>query len=1134
MPGFLAIGPLALRRAMSRWRLLVPLLLGAILAVALLSSTFIYGDSVRQLGLDRTFLGHEREELDLNIVSYYAPTGESAYATIRSEVDTTILRNVSWFVEDSARAMESSTFFINDQATEGQPIDSSPERIASEELREANPRLRTFLFFQSDFFDNATLVAGAIPDEVSVRIDSDNRPLTAPEIPVLIFDESAREKGLSVGDRFLLVPHWEDISTHTIARISGIVRRTDPSARFWQTDLHKYVVRTEAQNFIPMIVSEQTYMEGLGRLFPSMLSDYSWALFVDPSKIDVTNVDLAQFGLSRMNNQLRNRLDNFYRTSTLDAALADFNTRDLFGRVPLLIIVMMVMGIVIYYLVMVANVVADRHLSEVALLRSRGADSSQVLILYLWEALGIAVIAFFIGPFLAVGATSLMGLTPAFSAVTNGDPLPVRLSGNAVGMALGGAAIAFGAMLLPTLKAIRLNPLRHRTEQARPETDSFFQRYYVDVFLGILAGILFWELTQRGTVVSDSFAGERKLDQALLAAPALFLLAIGLLLMRFFPVVMRAAGWGASAFRRAWLVLGFWQMARNPLPYTRPILLLMLAASVAMFAANFGATLDRSYEDRAQYASGGDLLFQGASLPRRGQSVSFAENFSVVQDAQAWSPALRARAGRALQIFSSTRFTVLGVEPESFRQVAWYRDDFSSKSLDGLLQTLEAGPAMGQGIPLPEEASTIGVWARMATPRNDIELRARIRDVNGRHANFSLGNVGNEWSLLESDLAPTGRFASLSLQLKPPLELLSLTIQQRGGMTLLPGAIYLDDVQASREDGSIIAVVESFDDRQGMTVIQDTPNATGDSLEVSETVVRAANNPVGVFIWGPGSLGAPRGLLLGSEANPRNQPLPAIASRSALSAADLSRGDVLLLSISGHIVPVRIAEVVDFFPTLNPYERGFLVLDLDSLLQRINGPETISDWQPNEVWVASGMDGPSRQEFITMVQDTSGLRATDRLQLEAAFEADPLTAAGWRGALNIAFFSVIFATLMGFGVYAYSQAQERRVEFALLRGMGLSWKGLAGIVLVEQTIVITLGLGLGSWIGFQLTSLLMPFLDLTEEGTRVLPPFAARVSWPAILTTYGIIAAVFLGATIGLIAYFSKFGIQRALRIGEP
>ncbi|MCH7553198.1 MAG: DUF3987 domain-containing protein, partial [Chloroflexi bacterium] len=139
MPGFLAIGPLALRRAMSRWRLLVPLLLGAILAVALLSSTFIYGDSVRQLGLDQTFLGHEREELDLNIVSYYAPTGESAYATIRSEVDTTILRNVSWFVEDSARAMESSTFFINDQAMEGQPIDISPERIASEELREANP-----------------------------------------------------------------------------------------------------------------------------------------------------------------------------------------------------------------------------------------------------------------------------------------------------------------------------------------------------------------------------------------------------------------------------------------------------------------------------------------------------------------------------------------------------------------------------------------------------------------------------------------------------------------------------------------------------------------------------------------------------------------------------------------------------------------------------------------------------------------------------------------------------------------------------------------------------------------------------------------------------------------------------------
>ena len=1132
MFGFLRLWPLAVRRARSRWRLLLPLLAGAVLAVGLLSSTFIYVDAVRQLGLDRTFAQRERHELDLDLVNYYAPSGDAAYTTIRAEMDLAIFRNIQWFVEGSSRGIESSTFFVNDVAPAGASIDDSPLQIEGEEEDKIDPRLRAFVYFQEDFYDHTDLVAGVLPEEVRVAVDEDGRPTSHPVIGTVILKETADAKGLSLGDQLLLSPHWDDASTHVIARVDGIVRRKDAGDRFWHSELQEYVAESQPDRFVPLLVSEDTYVLGLSNLFPAMLTDYSWALFIDPTRIDVGNVDLAQAGLLRLSSQLRSRPISFYQTGTLNQALDEFDTKDLFGRVPLLIVVLMIMGIVTYYLVMVSNVLVDRHLGEMALLQSRGADGSQVLALYLWEAIGIAAVAFIVGPFLAVGATTLMGLTPTFSDISDGT-LPVKLSPSAVGMALAGAAIALGAMLLPTLRASGLSLLRHRAGMARPPSASFFHKYYVDVFLGIIAGLLYWELTQRSSVVSDTFLGDEDVDQLLLAAPALFLLAIGLLLLRFFPLGMGALGWAASSFRRAWLVLGLWQMARNPLPYTRPILLLMLAASVTMFAANFGQTLNRSYEDRAQYASGGDVLFRNAALARSGDSVSFEDAFVDLDGASAATPAFRGRAFRALQLFSSTRFDLLAVDPETFGDVAFFRDDFANTSLDGLMGTLALDQSEGLGVTLPPDAVSLGVWARPTSARRDLEVRARVRDANDRYRSVPLGRLDpGTWQFLESPLEAPPGFRGRTFSLSPPITVVSLTVRQRSGLTLRAGAVYLDDLTATKASGETV-VLESFDSAGAIGVIQDTPTASGDSFEVSASQVRVDGDPTGVFIWGPGSIASSRGLYLGDASAVRDQPLRAIASRSALAEDGFSRGDVVNLSVSGHIVPVTIAEVVDFFPTLNPFERGFMVLSLPALQDRVNAPEAGTDWQPTEIWVSTDLQGSAREAFIRDAEANLGLRSTDSVALLQSFEADPLIAAGWRGALNIAFFAVVFATLLGFGVYAYAQAQQRRVEFALLRGMGISRLGLAAVICIEQLIVVALGLGLGSWIGVQLTSILMPFLDLTEEGSRVLPPFVAEVNWTAISVTYSVIGAVVLGATLGLVGFFSRFGIQRALRIGE-
>jgi hypothetical protein len=327
--------------------------------------------------------------------------------------------------------------------------------------------------------------------------------------------------------------------------------------------------------------------------------------------------------------------------------------------------------------------------------------------------------------------------------------------------------------------------------------------------------------------------------------------------------------------------------------------------------------------------------------------------------------------------------------------------------------------------------------------------------------------------------------------------------------------------------------VETFGEGSRIAVINDGRGAATDGIETSSTVSREAGGRSVAFIWGANSFASTRGLLLGAEAGER-PPLTAIVSRKALDETGLRTGETMRLSIAGHPVSARIAEAVDFFPTLDPYEKGFVVLNLSALTQRLNAADSSFEILPNELWVTSQARGAERERLAATLQRESNGRVSDRQALQGDFRADPFISAGWRGALNIAFVAVLVTSLLGFGVYAGTLAQQRRTEFGLLRSMGLSPFALASVVFLEQTVVVVIGLGLGGWIGYELTSLLMPYLGLTEEGARVLPPFVAQVNWPAIIATYAIMAGVFLIVTVALALYFSRFAIPRAMRFGDP
>jgi hypothetical protein len=88
-------------------------------------------------------------------------------------------------------------------------------------------------------------------------------------------------------------------------------------------------------------------------------------------------------------------------------------------------------------------------------------------------------------------------------------------------------------------------------------------------------------------------------------------------------------------------------------------------------------------------------------------------------------------------------------------------------------------------------------------------------------------------------------------------------------------------------------------------------------------------------------------------------------------------------------------------------------------------------------------------------------------------------------------------------------------------------------VCFEQLFIIIIGMGIGTIIGERLSYVMLPFLQLTEKGERVLPPFVLTVNWGTVGIAYVILAIAFIITISMVILFFYRAAIHQTLRMGD-
>ena len=1110
------------KRSLAHWRLLSSVLIGVLLASAIMSGTVLYFDALRQLALKHTLAKHTATELDILLRTERGPTTREEYAKTLDIITTEIDMRVAWMLRDRIRGGKTPTFFL---ATPGN------------EAQAGKDNARTYFAFLPGLDQHITLLEGRPASDR--RLSSPDDP---PELEAIVSLEAAELFDVGVDDRLVAVPTWDGAVPHVNVVISGVYRRNEPAdEEFWYLEGSALRSATGAGfRTIPFVVPEKSFLDVLGPPLPKMESTYAWLLKTDVGRLNAWNAAAALANIELMNRSLASTLPTYGNTTSLDNALNEYDRRIFFSKLPMFVVLILIAVVMLYYVATLSSLVVENRRTEIATLRSRGASPGQILTVFLLEGATIAIIAILVAPLLAAVAISVLGFTPVFSDLTGGSRLAVSITSGAYALSTLGGILSFVALLIPAIQASRIEVILQRGHTARPSHVPVFQRYYVDVLLLLISIFLLRQLTEQGSVVATNQLGESTVNQLLLALPGLVLLASAMVLLRLFPLAMNLGSRLLSYRLPAGPVMSLWQMARDPTHYARLSLLLILTAGLGIFASSFEATLERSFEERVLHSTGSDIRVDRVQLqsktrasptpvPPQGptQEAALVEAYERVPGVERVSPVVRS-PGRDLTVSSGGSFEMLATDGERLSEVAWFRGDLSDRPMDQLLRSLKV-TNLPQGMELPFDASAIGIRVKPDRLHPTVRLTARLRNAADQHFNYTLGTLkSTEWMVLETPLEIGGREQFLS---SGPLSLVSLQLDETGlERRLLSGSILIDEISVTTAAGET-RTVEGFDDASGWRVIRNAPDSFSDELRGAGEVFEGESGSV-MFSWDAGSPLTPRGIFHGPDLSA----LPVLASRSFVKSTGHSMGEEFEVSVAGSRIPVTLVGIFDLFPTMPTLNKNLLVADLTSIDLYANLPATERELLPIELWISSGTEGAEREALLQALKSVNGYKSgaiRDRTKLLAVSKVDPLVEAGWSALLYIAFAAVLILSCIGFLIHAHVSFRNREFQFALLRTVGFSTKQLITMVWLEQALVIALGLALGTWMGGRLGAAIMPFLGHNDFGGEVIPPFAIEVNWGALLLTYAAMLLVFGVITFGMIWFIRRISLQRILRLGE-
>jgi putative ABC transport system permease protein len=260
-------------------------------------------------------------------------------------------------------------------------------------------------------------------------------------------------------------------------------------------------------------------------------------------------------------------------------------------------------------------------------------------------------------------------------------------------------------------------------------------------------------------------------------------------------------------------------------------------------------------------------------------------------------------------------------------------------------------------------------------------------------------------------------------------------------------------------------------------------------------------------------------------------PASLMLDRVTWERLDLNPGDQVQVRVSFldevRTIPFHIAGILNYFPSLYPEDGPFYIGNLDYIFEAFGG------LLPYDVWLQTEPGADTGEILLGLNQmGVTVLRAQDANHaIQQSFAAPQRQ--GVLGLLSSGFVSAMALTVTGFLLFSLISFQKRKIQLGVLRAIGLSYKQISSTLVLEQAMIVIVGIIIGTGITVLTSHLFIPVLPV-GVGTRVaVLPIIVEIDWMDIFRVYALfLGMLVIGLTITIIS-MRKMKIFQAIKLGE-
>jgi putative ABC transport system permease protein len=458
---------------------------------------------------------------------------------------------------------------------------------------------RARIGFLTDFENHIRLTYGRMP-----AVWDGTGPME-----VLVADSLATKSTILIDDQFLAHKRGGRYGLDVTVKIVGLWQARNDNDLYWFTPAAAY----SDVFFVP----ETTWKNLVHRPPAEFVEQAGWYAAYDGTGVQSNKTAALSTAITTINSEMGQLLPgiDLYKSPLDQLARQRDEVQKL--TVTLLLFGVPLIGLLLAFVWQITGLLVARQELEIAVLRSRGVTRAQLLGMSLCEGVFVATSALVAGVPLSLLFARAIALTQSFLRFDSLNVPTPQLTPQSWGHGAIIASFAIPALLLPAISLTKNTIVTLRQSQARNNRPSWVSRLYIDVLLLIPAWYGYQQLALGKSLavpgVNDTQALNNPFQNPLLLlAPALFIGATSLLLIRIFPALIRIIANLIQNIPGVALISSLRQLSRNPGTLRGPTLLLILTISLATFTASMARTLDQYSIDRANYRSGADFRM----LPR--------------------------------------------------------------------------------------------------------------------------------------------------------------------------------------------------------------------------------------------------------------------------------------------------------------------------------------------------------------------------------------------------------------------------------------------------------------------------------------------------------------------------------------